>query len=155
MSRPRFFLLALAALTVVLGGCGGGGDRLSKTEYQQELKDAGVELSNASKPLAQATTGPQFVTGVQEVQDGLRKVADDLDSVDPPEDVAPANGRLVTAFRGLADEFEQVKAAAANGSKAAQAAGARLARSQASETARNAVLEIQRRGYDVGLLSST
>ena len=154
MSRPRFSLLALAALTVVLGGCGGG-DRLSKTEYQQELKGAGVELSNASKSLAQATTGPEFVTGVQEVQDGLRKVADDLDSVNPPEDVAPANGRFVTALRGLADEFEQVKTAAANGSKAARAAGARLARSQASQAARDAVLEIQRRGYDVGLLSST
>jgi hypothetical protein len=154
MSRPRFSLLALAAVTVVLGGCGGG-DRLSKAEYEQKLKAAGVELSDASKTLAQATTGPQFVTGVQEIQKGLRKVADDLDSVDPPEDVAPANGRLVTAFRGLADEFDQVKAAAANGSKAAQAAGARLARSQASETARNAVLEIQRRGYDVGLLSAT
>jgi hypothetical protein len=153
MTRPRFSLLALAALTIVLGGC--GADRLSKTEYEQKLKGAGVELSNASKSLAQATTGPEFVTGVQEVQDGLREVADDLDSVDPPEDVAPANGRLVDAFRGLADEFDQVKAAAANGSKAAQAAGARLARSQASETAREAVLEIQRRGYDVGLLSST
>ena len=85
----------------------------------------------------------------------MRKAADDLDSVNPPEDVAPANGRLVTALRGLADEFDQVKAAAARGSKAAQAAGARLARSQASQTARDAVLEIQRRGYDVGLLGST
>ena len=154
MSRPRFSLLALAALTVVLAACGGR-DRLSKTEYEQKLKGAGVELSNSSKSLAEATTGPEYVTGVQETQDGLRKAADDLDSIDPPEDVAPANGRLVAALRGLADEFDKVKAAAANGPKAARAAGARLARSQASETAREAVLEIQRRGYDVGRLGST
>jgi hypothetical protein len=154
MSRPRISLLAVAVLALAVAGCGGG-ERLSKTEYEQNLKGAGVELSNASRSLAQATTGPQFVTGVQQTQDGLRKVADDLDGLDPPEDVAPANGRLVAALRGLADEFEQVKEAAANGPKAAQAAGGRLARSQASEDARQAVLEIQRRGYDVGLLSST
>ena len=153
MSRPRFSLLALAVLAVMVGGC--GGERLSKNEYQQKLKGAGVELSNSSRSLSQATTGPEYATGAQEAEDGLRKVADDLDGVDPPEDVAPANGRLVAAFRGLADEFAKVKAAAANGPKAAQAAGARLARSQASEDARKAVLEIQRRGYDVGLLSST
>jgi hypothetical protein len=154
MSRPRFSLLALAALTVVLAACGGG-DRLSKPEYEQKLKGAGVELSNSSKSLAEATTGPEYVDGVQEAQNGLRKAADDLDSIDPPEDAAPANGRLVAALRGLADEFDKVKAAAANGPKAARAAGARLAQSQASETAREAVLEIQRRGYDVGRLSST
>ena len=153
MSRPRFSLLALAVLAIVVGGC--GGERLSKNEYQQNLEGAGVELSNASRSLTQATTGPESATGAQEVEDGLRKVADELDGVDPPDDVAPANGRLVAAFRGLADEFGKVKAAAANGPKAAQAAGARLASSQASEDARQAVLEIQRRGYDVGLLSST
>ena len=153
MSRPRFSLLALAVLAVLVGGC--GGERLSKNEYQQKLKDAGVEISNTSRSLSQATTGPQYATGAREAEDGLRKVADDLDGLDPPEDVAPANGRLVAAFRGLADEFAKVKAAAANGPKAAQAAGARLARSQASEDAREAVLEIQRRGYDVGLLSAT
>jgi hypothetical protein len=153
MSRPRVSLLALAVVAVLVAGC--GGERLSKVEYQQKLKEAGVELSNASKTLSRATTGPQYASGAEQVEDGLRNVADDLDGVDPPEDVAPANGRLVDAFRGLADEFDSVKTAAANGPKAARAAGARLARSQASADARRAVLEIQRRGYDVGLLSAT
>ena len=153
MSRPRFSLLALAVLAVLVGGC--GGERISKNEYEQKLKEAGVELSNASKSLSQATTGPQYATGAEDVENGLRKVAGDLDGIDPPEDVAPANGRLVAAFRGLADEFDKVKTAAADGPKAARAAGARLASSQASEDARQAVLEIQRRGYDVGLLSAT
>ena len=66
-----------------------------------------------------------------------------------------ANYLLVDALLGLADEFDKVKQAGATGPKAAQAAGARLARSQPSEDARTAVLEIQRRGYDVGLLIST
>jgi hypothetical protein len=153
MSRPRFSMLALV-LAIAVAGCGGG-ERLSKAEYQQKLKAAGVELSAASKSLAQATTGPQFAAGVEQVQDGMRKVADDLDGLNPPEDVDAANDRLVNALRGLADEFDKVKEAAAKGATEARAAGARLASSQASEDAQQAILEIQRRGYDVGLLSST
>jgi hypothetical protein len=153
MSRPRFSMFALVVLAIAVAGCGGS-ERLSKTEYQQKLKGAGVELANASKPLAQATTGAQFASGVEQVQDGMRKVADDLDGLNPPEEVDAANDRLVDALRGVADEFDKVKEAAAKGAADARAAGARLARSQASEDASQAILEIQRRGYDVGLLSS-
>jgi len=154
MSRPRFLLLALAALAVGLGGCGGDA-RLSKAEYEQKLTAVGRELAEASKPLAQAKTGPGFVSAVEQIQGGLRKAADDLGGVKPPEDVASANDRLVDALRGLVDEFDKVKEAAEGGAKKARDAGARLARSNPSGEARQAVLEIQRRGYDVGLLSST
>jgi hypothetical protein len=154
MSRPRFLLLALAALAVGLVGCGSEA-RLSKSEYEQKLTTAGRELAEVSKPLAQAKTGPQFVSGVEQVQAGLRKAADDLGGLNPPEDVAAANDRLVDALRGLADEFDKVKEAAKGGVEKARAAGGRLARSKPSEEARLAVLEIERRGYDVGQLSST
>jgi hypothetical protein len=154
MSRPRLFLLALAALAVALAGCGSG-SRLSKGAYERVLTKAGKELAEASKPLANAKTGPEFASGVEQVQAGLRKAADDLDDVRPPQDVESANDRFVDALRGLADEFDKVKEAAKGGAKAARAAGGRLARSQPSEEARQAVLEIERRGYDVGSLSST
>jgi cytochrome c556 len=154
MSRARLPLLAVAALTLALGGCGGGG-RLSKADYQQKLKSAGRELSQASAKLAQARTGPEFVTGVEEVQQAMRDVADDLDGVDPPKDVASANDRLVRALRALADRFDQVKEAAKGGAKKARDAGARLAQSKASEEARQAVLYIERLGYAVGLLGGT
>jgi hypothetical protein len=154
MSRSRLLLLALAALAVGLGGCGGA-DRLSKRDYEQKLTGVGQELADASKPLAQAKTGPEFVSGVEQIQDGLRKAADDLGGLKPPKDVESANDRLVDALRGLADEFDKVKEAAKGGVKKAREAGGRLAASKPSEEARQAVLEIQRRGYDVGLLSST
>jgi hypothetical protein len=154
MSRTRFVLLAAGALTLALGGCGGGA-RLSKVDYEQKLKAAGQQLVESSRPLAQAKSGPEFVSSVEQVQDALREGADDLDGGKPPEDVEAANDRLVNAMRDLADEFEKVKAAGQSGLKEGRAAGQRLARSQASEEARQAVLEIQRRGYDVGLLGST
>jgi hypothetical protein len=154
MSRPRLLLLALAALAVALAGCGSE-SRLSKADYEGKLTRAGQELAEASTPLAQAKTGPEFASGAAQIQDALRKAADDLDDVRPPDDVDAANDRFVTALRGLADEFDKVKEAAKGGPKEARAAGARLARSQPSEEARQAILEIQRRGYNVGLLSST
>jgi hypothetical protein len=154
MSRPRFLLLAVAALAVGLAGCGSEA-RLSKSEYEQKLATAGRDLAEASKPLAQAKTGPEFASGVERVQTELREAAGDLGSVTPPEDVEEANDRLVDALRGLADEFDKVKEAAKGGAKQAREAGARLARSKPSEEARVAVLEIERRGYDVGQLSST
>jgi hypothetical protein len=153
MSRPRLLLLALAALAVALAGCGSE-SRLSKTEYDAKLTKTGSELAEASKALAKAKTGPEFASGAEQIQAGLRKAADDLDDVRPPKDVDAANDRLVDALRGLADEFDKVRDAAKEGAKAARAAGARLARSQPSEEARQAILEIQRRGYNVGLLSS-
>jgi hypothetical protein len=154
MSRPRFLLLALGALAVGLAGCGGKA-RLSKADYEHELTAVGRELAEASKPLAKAKTGPEFVSAVEQIQGGLRKAADDLGGVKPPEDVQYANDRLVGALGGLADEFDKVKEAAKGGAKKAREAGARLASSKPSEEARQAVLEIQRRGYDVGQLSST
>lgn len=153
MSRSRFLLLALAALAVGLGGCGGEA-RLSKADYEQKLTAVGRELADASKPLVAAKTGPEFASGVEQIQGGLRKAADDLGGVKPPEDVQSANDRLVDALRGLADEFDKVKEAAKGGAKKAREAGGRLAQSKPSEEAQQAVLEIQRRGYDVGLLSS-
>ena len=154
MSRPRFLLLALAALAVGLAACGGKA-RLSKADYEQKLTTAGRELAESSKPLAKAKTGPEFVSAVEQIPDGLRKAADDLGGVKPPEDVQSANDRLVDALRGLADEFDKVKDAARGGATKGREAGARLASSKPSEEARQAVLEIQRRGYDVGQLSST
>jgi hypothetical protein len=154
MSWPRLLLLAFAALAVALAGCGSE-SRLSKSAYEGKLTKAGSELAEASKALAKAKTGPQYESGAAQIQAGLRKAADELDGVRPPKDVDAANDRFVSALRGLADEFDKVKEAAKGGAKAARAAGARLARSQPSEEARQAILEIQRRGYNVGLLSST
>ena len=154
MSRPRLLLLALAALTLALAGCGSK-SRLSKGAYEGVLTKTGKELAEASKALAKEKTGEEFVSGAEQIQAGLREAADDLDDVRPPDDVDAANDRFVDALRGLADEFDKVRVAAKGGAKKAREAGARLARSQPSEEARQAILEIERRGYNVGLLSST
>ena len=154
MSRPRLLLLALAALMLAVAGCGTE-SRLSKGAYEGVLTKTGKELAEASTALAEAKTGEEFVSGAEQIQEGLRRAADDLDDVRPPKDVDAANDRFVDALRGLADEFDKVRVAAKGGAKQAREAGARLARSQPSEEARQAILEIERRGYSVGLLSST
>jgi cytochrome c556 len=144
---------AAAAITLALGGCGGGG-RLSKAEYEQKLQQAGKELSVSLRQLSGSTSKPQFEDGVKEVEKALNDAADDLDGITPPEDVEAANRHLVEGFRRLSDEFDEVKAAADQGPDAARQKGRELTTGAASREADQAIKEIQRRGYDVGQLGS-
>jgi hypothetical protein len=142
-----------AALILVLAGCGGGGP-LSKAAYEQKLDDAGKGLAVAVQKLAQARSKDEFKNDVSEVQQALGHAADQLDGITPPEDVEGANGRLVQGLRGLADDFDQVKAAADEGVDAARRKGQQITTGAASRKAQQAIQEIQRRGYDVGRLGS-
>lgn len=145
--------LLTAMVVLVLAGCGGGG-RLSKAEYQQKLQEEGKAINEAGKPLQRAKTKEAFVDGATRVQDALDQAGDDLGGVTPPQEVENANDRLVEALHGLADEFDGIKAAAAQSLAKARQAGAGLSRSKASSEARDAILEIERRGYDAGQLGS-
>jgi len=52
---------------------------------------------------------------VEAAQDELRAAADDLDGVEPPEDVAKENERLVAGMRAYADQLDAVREAAEDG----------------------------------------
>jgi hypothetical protein len=135
---------------LALAGCGGG--QLSKAQYEQHLQKNGRELSAALVALSRTNTKTEFIDAVDGVENALNDVADDLDGVRPPTDVQPANDRLVTAFRKLADDFGDVKAAADKGPGAARQKGRQVTSGAASREANQAIQEIKRRGYDVGEL---
>jgi hypothetical protein len=143
---------ALAGVVLLaLTGCGGGG-QLSKAQYQQHLQKNGRELAAALAGLSGTKTKAGFVSAVDGVENALNDVAHDLDGVTPPTDVQGANERLVVAFRKLADDFGEVKAAADKGPNAARQKGRQVTSGPASREANQAVQEIKRRGYDVGEL---
>ena len=99
------FLLAL----VVLAGCGGGEDRLTKEEYQAEVRRIGSTLGETLGGLntSAGALGPQ----VADVQANLRTTADDLDELAPPEEIESAHDKLVEGINGFADELDDLKAA--------------------------------------------
>jgi len=145
---------ALVAAALGLAGCGGGGGQLTKSEYQEKLQSGGTRLTTAVQQLTRATSKDEFERNVGEVQQALDSVADSLDGLTPPSDVAGANDRLVHGLRGLANDFGQVKAAADEGIDAATRKAREITTGAASREARQAIEELKRHGYDVGQLET-
>ena len=114
MRRP---LLAALAGLAVLAGCGGGGDALSKEDYEQELDGAAADLTQASQTLAtelsSAMAGDggfdQAAEDLRAVRDQLDETAGQLDDLDPPEDAVEAHDRLVDALRAYSVDLVDVQ----------------------------------------------
>ncbi len=153
MKAARVAGALAVGLVLALAGCGGGG-QLSKSEYEAKLHSAGNELTGAVQQLAKATSKDQFKQDVGDVQSALNSAADTLDGVTPPTDVQGANDRLVDGLRGLSNDFDQVKKAADDGIDAATKKAQQITTGAASREAQQAILEIKRRGYDVGQLGA-
>ena len=153
MRRP---LLAALAGLAVLAGCGGGGDALSKEDYEQELAGAAADLTQASQTLAtelsSAMAGDggfdQAAEDLRAVRDQLDETAGQLDDLDPPEDAVEAHDRLVDALRAYSDDLEDVQGALEEGSEAAIAESlAGLEGLESVDDLRRAGSELEKLGY--------
>jgi hypothetical protein len=104
-------LTALLLGVVALAGCAGGGDRLSKEEYQAEVRQVGATLSSALGGVdTEGAGGLSAVQGqVEELQAALRDAAAGLDELTPPEDVEGAHEKLVQGIRGFAGDLDDLK----------------------------------------------
>src|SRR5436190_13159857 len=87
--RARKVAALLLALVVAIGvaGCGGGSDRLSKTEYEGKLKDIGSSFQSIST----AFQGNNSSIGAVEQKMGtaqtkLQDAANSLNGLKPPKD---------------------------------------------------------------------
>lgn len=103
-------LVALAVAAVALAGCGGGGDRLTKEEYQAEVRKVGATLSGALGGVdTEGAGGLSAVEGqVEQLQSALRDAAAELEDLSPPEDVEGAHEKLVQGIRGFADDLDDL-----------------------------------------------
>jgi hypothetical protein len=148
--------LAVALLGLVLAGCGGGGgSRLSKADYERHLQSDGREITNAFKPLAQPPSSldalsKQLDTGVSK----LRDAAEDLDGVTPPKEAEEDNDKLTAGLRKLADELDSLrKAAEKKDPTLVQKTLDGLRHSHALIDARAATEDLKKKGYNLGSLS--
>jgi uncharacterized lipoprotein len=146
--------LAVIALVLLAAGCGGGGGRLSKSQYEHRIQKDGQEITTAFKPLNTPPTSlKQLADELKVGQDKLRQAAGDLDGVKPPKDVEADNTALVKGLRKLADELEDLrKAAAKNDPRLVQKALAGLQKSHALVDARRATDDMKKKGYRLGAI---
>lgn len=141
----------LVVVALLLAGCGGGGDRLTKEEYQSEVQGVGETLGDALGGVDTEGGGIDELGGqVDELQTALDSAADDLDELTPPEEVEDAHDKLVEGIRGFADELEELGTAAESGDLGAiQAFQEVFTTSESVRKIREAADELQDKGYSL------
>lgn len=142
-------LAALAIAAVALAGCGGG-DRLSKEEYQAEVRKVGTTLRGALGGVdTEGAGGLSAVRAqVEQLQSALRDAAGELEGLTPPEDVEATHGKLVEGIRGFADDLDELNDALERGdSDAVRSFEDDFTKSDSVKQIQAAALELQQKGY--------
>ena len=127
--RPAALLLA-AALLLLGAACGGGSKSsagttseattteaaatttaaaataLPKAAYVTRMKTIGRSLSTSLNSLGAATTAPKAAAALTAVQTDLRKAADRIESITPPQQIKTQHAQLAKAVRDFADELD-------------------------------------------------
>jgi hypothetical protein len=152
MTPVRAFSLFLAALLVVLAGCGSSPKTVTKAEYQTEIQTVGADLTAAGSQVGKSIDIATFNESVDNFQTHLRDASKTLNGLKPPADTQDVNKLLASSFHDLADELEPVKEARRESIVKAREALAKVLKSQAVKDGRTARKELQKLGYDTSQL---
>lgn len=111
----RWLALVLAAASIgVLAACGGE-ERLSREEFSDRLQSIDRRESERFERLAEQAMRlkpdqpltDEVKQGMREFAGGLRRAADELEALNPPEEAEEATETLIEALRERAAAFEQ------------------------------------------------
>jgi hypothetical protein len=148
VTTARAIPLLLAALA--LGGCGGDSDeRLSKTEYEGKVHSVYAEVQAA---FAATNVEPeQLAARVEDAQEELRSAADELESVQPPEDLDVEHAQIAEGMRAYADDLDVLREAAERADQAAiDAFNSRVGENRSVKLIAEAAEKAKFKGYDLG-----
>jgi uncharacterized protein YicC (UPF0701 family) len=151
MSRSTKPLLALCA--VLLAGCSGGEDRLTKSQYEQKVRSvySGVQAAFES---TRDADGSQLARRIEQAQQELLSAAGELESIEPPAAVEEETEELVEGMREYAESLDGVRAAAErNDSVAIGQFNLGLDDNEAVEQMAEAAEEMKFKGYDLGRIA--
>jgi hypothetical protein len=110
-------LVGLIAVILAAAGCGNG----EKNDYVDQVNAIQTDLqTQASETLAGGapSTGPQAAEFADKLQALFASAADDLEAVDPPEEVADLHAQLVAKVREIGDEIGKAGEAFSSGNAA-------------------------------------
>jgi hypothetical protein len=148
-------VFALAAASCGGGGGGSGGDRLSKGEYEQQMRAIGADLAEASSKvdISSTTDLDKVADNVAAFQDELEAAANDVDDLNPPEDAEEETAKIADALHAFADQFAKMEQAARSRDvDALQEAQQALITKGAD--AQRAAQDLKAKGYNIGELGS-
>jgi hypothetical protein len=141
--------VALVALFLVLGR-GDEGKRLSKVQYEQKVRSDYGNVQEAFRSTNVQST-KLLATRVADAQSELRHAADDLDKAKPPIEVEKENDQLVEGMRDYADDLDALREAAErNDAVGVQQFNQGIAQNAAVRQMAEAAEEMKFEGYDLG-----
>jgi uncharacterized protein YicC (UPF0701 family) len=154
MSRSTDARAALAVLAaVLLAGCSGEEDRLTKGQYEQKVRSvySGVQAAFES---TRDADGSQLAARIEQAREELLSAAGELESVEPPAAVEEETEELVEGMREYAESLEGVRAAAEREDVAAiDQFNLGLDDNEAVEQMAEAAEEMKFKGYDLGRIA--
>ena len=132
---------------VLLAACGEG--RLSKSGYEQKVRSAYEDVRVAFRQTNVALD--KLPTRIAAAQAQLREAADELEHAKSPKQVEKQNEELVEGLRAFADDLDGLRKAAERRDTGAVAAfNEGLPKNKEIEQIREAAEEIRGKGYDLG-----
>lgn len=115
--------LVLSLLALFLVACGGS----SEDDYASEVSDTvnalGTELQEAGEAATSATSEEEVVAALEDSEESLTGAVDDLEGIDPPEDVADLHDELIGLTEGYAETVAETRDAVESGAPASELSG--------------------------------
>jgi len=145
-------------VVLLLSACGSGGGRLSKADYEQRvqkiLPQAASKILKTRLAIERARSPGAERRSLDELQRDARAVADDLDRLEPPREIAAPHANLVAALRRVSAAAGGIRRKIkGRDTSAAQTAGQRLEAGPEFEKIATALEAIIAKGYELGLPS--
>jgi hypothetical protein len=149
----------VVALVLGAAGCGGGGagsgDRLSKSEYEEQMRSIGSDLQDASSSVDISTTTDldKVADAVADFQGELESAAGKVDDLNPPEDAEEETDKIAAALQAFANEFGKMEKAARAKDKDALQEAQQAVITEGAE-AQQAANDLKAKGFDIGELGA-
>lgn len=114
----QYVCATVVASTMLLGAAacgGGGGDRLSREELVEQGDAICVDFENRVEEVQEPQDEGDIARYIDEVRPIVEEGADELDDLNPPEDLEDDYNRWIELNREGLDSFDELSSAAEEG----------------------------------------
>lgn len=98
LKRSIAVVIAMAFSVFIAAGC--GSSPMSKSEYIKEMDKVGASYAQKMKGMSGTDKAPTAAS-MKKVADGLEEIADDMDDMNPPKDIAATHKKFAKALHEL------------------------------------------------------